>query len=136
MINEIVCGVLMVIGTIFMFIAALGVFRMPDFYLRMATSSKAATLGSACVLLALAFYFADLGTTTRALAAIVFLFMTTPISAHMLGRAAYCTGVPLWKGTVLDELKGRYDTVSHELAGIVPLEQPGRAEPPHQVEQS
>jgi len=33
----------------------------------------------------------------------------------MLARAAYLVGVPLWPGTVIDELEGRYDPESGEL---------------------
>jgi multicomponent Na+:H+ antiporter subunit G len=51
--------------------------------------------------------------------AILFLFITAPLGAHMLARAAYFDGVPLWKGTVIDELKDRYDRKAHALEGEI-----------------
>lgn len=107
--REIIGIILLLIGTIFMFISALGVVRMPDLYLRMSASTKSATIGVGTVLLAAAIYFNDLAIASRSIAVIFFLLLTAPIAAHMIGRAAYSTGVPLWEGSRYDELKGKYD---------------------------
>lgn len=115
--TEIIGIILLLIGTIFMFISALGLMRMPDLYLRMSASTKTSTIGVGTVLLAAAVYFNDLAIASRALAVIFFLLLTAPIAAHMIGRAAYSTGVPLWEGTRYDELKGKYDTNTQSLAG-------------------
>lgn len=101
--NHILAAILMTIGAVFMFLAGLGVLRMPDVYIRMSTTSKAATLGVTFILLAVAIDFNDFGVATRALAAIVFVLLTAPVAAHIIGRAAYLSGVPLWRGTVVDE---------------------------------
>lgn len=116
MLHEVFSGIFMFIGAFLILVAAIGVYRMPDIYMRLAASSKAATLGAVCVLIALAIHFFTVGIAARSFATILFLFLTAPIAAHMIGRAAYITGCPLWKGTVLDELKGRYDTKTHVLA--------------------
>jgi multicomponent Na+:H+ antiporter subunit G len=115
MINLVVAA-LVAIGTTFMLLAAVGVLRMPDVYMRLQVSTKGASLGAGCVLLAVPLFFGDLAIGVRALLIIVFIFLTTPISAHMLGRAAYLVGVPLWEGSVMDDLEGRYDRETHELA--------------------
>jgi multicomponent Na+:H+ antiporter subunit G len=100
--------VLMLLGAFFMVVAGIGIVRMPDLYLRMSCTSKAATLGAGCLLAAVIVEAADAGIALRALAAIVFLLLTAPVAAHMIGRAAYLIGVPLWEGTRVDELRGRY----------------------------
>jgi multicomponent Na+:H+ antiporter subunit G len=64
---------------------------------------------------AVAVHFHDWGITMRALAASVFFLLTAPVSAHLMGRASYFLGVPLWEGTVIDELRGRYDLRTHRL---------------------
>jgi multicomponent Na+:H+ antiporter subunit G len=115
MMNEIVTTVLLVIGATFLLLAGVGVLRMPDLFTRMQSATKASTLGAACMLLAVAVYFNDLGITTRAIAGIFFFFITAPVTAHMIGRASYFLGVPLWSGTVRDELHGRYDLSTHML---------------------
>ena len=113
---ELVSVILMLSGTLFMGVAAVGIVRMPDLFLRMSATTKAATLGVGFILLAAAVYFNDFGTTTRALATIIFLLITAPVAAHMIGRAAYFNGVPLWEGTFVDELQGRYNEQTHVLA--------------------
>lgn len=113
--GEMVTGLLMVVGAFFMVVAGLGVLRMPDLFLRMSASAKASTLGAGALLLAVAVHFGDVGVTSRAVATIVFLLLTTPIAAHMLGRAGYFVGVKLVETTVIDELAGQYDLRSHRL---------------------
>ncbi|MBW3613286.1 MAG: monovalent cation/H(+) antiporter subunit G [Chloroflexi bacterium] len=124
MINLLVAAVV-VTGTTFILLAAIGVVRMPDVYTRMQVSTKGASLGAGCVLLAVPVFFGDVAIGVRALLIIIFIFLTTPISAHMLARAAYIVGVPLWEGSVTDELRGRYDRVTGELAS--PDEEEGPA---------
>ena len=101
---EIMTSLLIVAGGFFALAAGLGVLRLPDVLIRMHASTKAGTLGCGLILVAVAVHFSEIGIVARALAAIVFLLLTAPVAAHMIGRAAYRTGVPLWKGTVIDEL--------------------------------
>jgi multicomponent Na+:H+ antiporter subunit G len=105
----------MIIGTVFMLLAGVGILRMPDLFLRMSATTKAATLGVSFFLLALAVYFGSLGTTSRALATIIFVLLTAPVAAHMIGRAAYLGDIPLCEETVVDDLSGRYDQGTHIL---------------------
>jgi multicomponent Na+:H+ antiporter subunit G len=117
MVRDLLVTALMIVGATLMLLAAVGVLRMPDVYSRMQSSTKASTLGVGCMLLAVAIAFADLAILTRAMLIVAFIFLTAPISAHMIGRAAYYVGVPLWEGTTIDELRGRYDHRTHALEG-------------------
>ena len=107
--------IFMLTGAFFMLLAGIGLVRMPDLFLRMSAATKASTLGAGFILLAGALYFEELGTTSRALATIVFIFLTAPVAAHRIGRAAYFDGVTLWPGTQRDDLSGHYDQRTHEL---------------------
>jgi len=115
--TEILTVILLIIGAAFILISALGVVRMPDLYLRMSSSTKTGTLGVGSVLLAAAIYFSELGIASRSIATLFFILLTAPVAAHMMGRAAYFNGVPLWKETRYDELKGHYDLKTHVLTG-------------------
>jgi multicomponent Na+:H+ antiporter subunit G len=101
--RDAITALLLLAGAFFCFVAALGVLRMPDTYIRMHASSKAGTLGCGLVLAAVAVHFGEIGVVSRATMAIVFLLLTAPAGAHMMGRAAYRTGVPLWERSVTDE---------------------------------
>ncbi len=100
-------------GSVFMLVAALGVYRLPDLLTRMHAATKAGTLGAGMMLLAVALVYQDIGLTTRVFATIVFLLLTAPVSAHAIGRAGYFSGVKV--STLLDELRDRYDERTHSL---------------------
>ena len=105
---SIIIAVIATLGTLFVLLAAVGILRMPDTYLRMAVTTKAATLGIGLILIAAAIYFYDFSTTTRVLAIILFILLTAPVGAHLIGKASYITGNKLWEGTLMDDLKGKY----------------------------
>lgn len=102
--SGVLTALLLIVGTLFMLIAAVGVVRMPDLFLRMSAAAKAATFGIVCVLGGAALHFGDPVIALRTLAIALFLYLTTPIATHMIGRAASADPhVRLWEGTVVDE---------------------------------
>jgi multicomponent Na+:H+ antiporter subunit G len=105
MIVEYVIAALILLGGFFCFVSGLGVLRLPDVLIRMHASTKAGTLGAGLILIAVALFFGDLTTTTRAVATMLFLLITAPVAAHMIGRAAFRAGVPLWNTSVEDRAK-------------------------------
>ncbi len=100
---------MIVIGSAFTFVAALGLIRLPDVYTRMHAASKAGTVGSGVVLIALGIEAGDTGTLTRALAGVAFFLLTAPISAHLLAKASYAVGYRLSELSVVDEMPKRGD---------------------------
>lgn len=103
-------------GGLFAFVAALGLVRMPDVFIRMHAATKAGTLGVGLIMAAVAIHFGELGVLVRALAGIAFLIITAPVAAHLIGRVAYRQGVPMWAGTVIDEWDGRSDRPAQGVA--------------------
>lgn len=91
-------GIVALLAGLFALVAALGVLRMPDLLLRMHASTKAGTLSCGLVMVSAALVFGDLSVAVRAAGVVVFLLLTAPVAAHMIGRAALRTGVPtrLW----------------------------------------
>ncbi len=109
-IGNILAGIFVVLGASFALIAAIGILRLPDFYTRIHAASKAGTVGSVLALLALAIVSNESAEVLRAIAAIVFFFLTAPISAHLLGRAAYTAGYRMWEGSVRNEMQELKET--------------------------
>ena len=95
MILETLVAALLVIGGVFTFIGSLGLARLPDFYTRLHGPTKATTLGAGALILASIIYFAILeaGLNSHELLIILFLFLTAPVSAHLLARAGLVRGV-------------------------------------------
>ena len=102
--NAIFASGLMIVGSLFCLVAAVGMLRLPDTLIRMHAATKAGTLGAGCILLAGAVVAAELGTPLKATAVIVFLLLTAPVAAHLIGRAAYHKGIALFDKAWIDEL--------------------------------
>ncbi len=121
----------MILGLGFLFIGALGLWRLPDLYNRMHAASKCMTLGVSGLLLATVIHLSSshlrpqpleeapaaaeeevayAGTTpmaavvTKGILLILFQFVAAPVGAHLLARAAYLDGVKMCEGTISDEL--------------------------------
>lgn len=107
--SSLLAAVFLLGGVAFMLVATIGLLRLPDLYTRMHAITKAGTLGTGLVLVGVAISFADLSVSTRAVTAILFVLFTAPVSAHMIGRASYLGGVPLWEGTLFDRWNGRFE---------------------------
>lgn len=115
MITDIFVGIFSLLGAIFVLLASIGLLRMPDSYLRISVTTKAATLGIGLLLIAAAIHFKDFSITTRVLAIILFMLLTAPVSGHLIGRTSYLSGVRLWKDSVMDDMKGKYHKATQEL---------------------
>lgn len=113
--TSVIIAILASLGAAFVLLAAIGILRMPDTYLRMAVTTKAATLGVGLLLVAAAMYFNDMSTTTRVLAIIVFILLTAPVGAHLIGRASYIIGIKLWDKSVMDDLEGKYKPTTRKV---------------------
>ncbi|HEY9098100.1 MAG TPA: Na+/H+ antiporter subunit G [Thiobacillus sp.] len=81
---------LILTGAIFTFIGSLGLARLQDFYTRLHGPTKATTLGVGCLLIASALYFSirSDGISLHEVLVSLFLFITAPVSAHLLAKAA------------------------------------------------
>jgi multicomponent Na+:H+ antiporter subunit G len=90
------------------------VIRLPDVFMRMHATTKAGTLGAGMILLSVAFVFGTVPVVARSIAIIVFIVLTAPVAAHLMGRSAYISRVPMWSRTFIDELRGKYDNQTVE----------------------
>lgn len=83
-------AILVLAGAVFTLIGSLGLARLQDFYTRLHGPTKATTLGVGSLLIASAVYFstqAD-GVSLHEILVTIFLFITAPVSAHLLAKAA------------------------------------------------
>ena len=102
-------GVVLVLGAVFTLLAAVGVVRLPDLYTRMHAASKAGAVGGGLILIAVAVLSQDAAVAIRAVVGVIFLLLTTPVSAHLLARASYLSGYKPCNETVVDELASNKD---------------------------
>ncbi len=103
-----VASLLAIGGAFFTFVAGLGTFRFPDLYMRMHAATKAGSLGLGLFLAAIAILHPDPHVVLKCVAIIGFIFLTSPVAAHLIGRAAYLHKTKLSERTRSDALAGKY----------------------------
>ncbi|MFA7664869.1 MAG: monovalent cation/H(+) antiporter subunit G [Burkholderiaceae bacterium] len=122
--NQWIGAVLLLGGSLVCLLAAIGVLRLPDFFMRMHAATKAGVAGAGLVLLGVAACDGSMVTWAKAVLAVLFLLVTTPVAGHLIGRAGYVSGVALWRGTSKDALHGILARA--DVAGNCPGETSGR----------
>lgn len=91
------------LGTFFCMVSVIGILRLPDVFLRLHAASKASTLGLIFLCLATALNFQEPHAIAKSLIVVAFVFLTAPVSGHLIARAAKRRKNPLTKATVTDE---------------------------------
>lgn len=100
---EWIASVLLVSGAFFCLVAGIGVLRFKDTFQRMHASSKTASLGLALCCLGVMMVAETWQNVAESLFVFLFMILTAPIGAHLIGRAAFHTRVKVAPGTRYDE---------------------------------
>jgi multicomponent K+:H+ antiporter subunit G len=88
-ITELLAAALLLAASFFMLVGAIGLVRLPDFFMRLHAPTKASTLGVGGILLASMIVSAAQGRIGFAeLLIALFIFVTAPVSANLMGQAA------------------------------------------------
>ena len=77
----------------------LGILRMPDIYMRIHAATKAGTVGIGLVLFAVALFFQETAVTSRAIGIMLFIILTTPAAAHVLGKIIMNSPYAMWRNS-------------------------------------
>lgn len=109
LIVEIISSFFILAGVTFIVLSSIGLLRLPDFYIRISVITKAITLGITLILLGIGIYFNDLVISSKVLTIISFMVITSPVSAHIIARAAIKKKVPFWKKTILKDFQPYLD---------------------------
>ena len=110
--TELIASLVILLGSLFLLLAALGVVRMPDSYNRIQTGTKATTLGLILVLIGIGIYHP--GWVLKLILLIYFVLISNPASSHALARAAHRLGVFKTDATVVDDLEAYESALKQE----------------------
>lgn len=94
---------LLLLGSLFCLLAAVGVLRFPDVYTRLHAAAKAGPLGAGLVLFGAGVGTGNIVVVVKCALGLVFLGLVGPVSAHLLARAAYRTATPAVNTVSIDE---------------------------------
>jgi multicomponent Na+:H+ antiporter subunit G len=101
---DVISAILLLSGVALAVLAGLGLHRFPDVFARMHSATKPATLGVVLILGGAALRMNEAGDVAKLLLVLALQFITAPVAAHMIGRAAYRAGTELSPETSIDEL--------------------------------
>lgn len=104
--DDVLASVFILTGVALCILGGVGLNRFPDVFARMHAATKPVTLGLALIALGAAWLEPSIPATVKLLLAAGLQFITAPVAAHMIGRAAYRAGVPMSLQTQVDELAG------------------------------
>ncbi|PSW18173.1 Na+/H+ antiporter subunit G [Photobacterium sanctipauli] len=102
---DILISLLLLLGTFFTLVASLGILRLPDLYTRMHAATKAGTVGICFLLLSVAFSMPEVTVISRVIGTILFIFITAPVAAHLLGKAMQHKGYKMWRNKKANNLE-------------------------------
>jgi multicomponent K+:H+ antiporter subunit G len=119
LIIEILLSALIVIGAAFTCLGSFGLLRLRDFYSRLHTPTKATTLGVGSLLIASAIFFSwqEPGLSLHEILVAIFLFITAPVGAHLMAKAALHLRVRGQSGLPPDEILDGRDNGSPSESG-------------------
>jgi multicomponent Na+:H+ antiporter subunit G len=103
MLSELITSALLLAGTAFIVVGAIGVFRLPDVLCRGHAAAKALTLGIFLMLLALWADLRDTQSGLKVMLTIFFQVVTIPIASHLVGLLALKKNLPRWKHRPMDD---------------------------------
>ncbi|MGN6239784.1 MAG: monovalent cation/H(+) antiporter subunit G [Cellulosimicrobium cellulans] len=114
---DVVSAVFLLSGAFLAFAAGVGVVRFPDLLARMHAATKPQVLGLILVLAGLSLRLRSWGAVATLFLVVIFQLLTSPVAAHMVGRAGYRTGKVRTDLLVVDELTRDQDAAEREDSG-------------------
>lgn len=107
-IREVIAAILVAGGVFFFVVSVIGIIRLPDIYMRVHATAKGDTLGLGLALLGAMVHLGLTFTSLKLLLIIVFIWITSPTAAHLIGKSAYRTGVEAACGDIpVKDISGR-----------------------------
>jgi multicomponent Na+:H+ antiporter subunit G len=114
LVADVLAAIFLLCGAFLAFAAGVGVVRFPDLLARMHAATKPQVLGLILVLIALALRIRSWSAVGMLVLVVIFQLMTSPVAAHMVGRAGYRTGKVRPDLLVLDDLTADQEAANRE----------------------
>lgn len=104
--TEILSGLFVLLGAFLMLISAIGILRLPDFYSRLSAVTKNSTIGVVFIIVGAIIYFNNIEVLMKGAGIVLFIALTSPTSAFVIGKAAVHVKVPFWGKTDKSDFEG------------------------------
>lgn len=127
---DILTAISLILGAFLSLAAGVGLIRFPDAIARMHATTKPQILGLTFILLGIALQERRVPTILLLMTLLAFQMVTAPVSAHMIGRAGYRTGIIAEGSLLVDELGEAIERVQAERGDV---EDPGEVGEDHRA---
>jgi len=124
-----IIAILIITGSLFMLVAALGIVKLQDVYMRMHAITKASSLSIVLFLLAVIVHIPTLSVILGSVAVMLFIIATAPIASHMIARVSQIIGIPMAAGAVMNAIE---EDNLYETATESDDESPLKKDPPEE----
>ena len=98
----------LIAGALFILISSIGILRLPDLFMRMHATTKTNSIGIALILIVTMMAFPQVTNVLKGLMIIIFIYLTSPLGAHMIGKAGLIANVKKWKGNIRDDFTKKF----------------------------
>lgn len=95
--------IFLILGALFILISAIGILRLPDLFMRMHATTKTNSMGITLLLGATMMAFPQLTIILKSLLVLVFIYLTTPLGSHMIGKAGLIRKTKKWHKHIRDD---------------------------------
>lgn len=121
LVADVVAALCILVGGLLTFAAGVGLLRFPDLLARLHTATKPQSLGLILALIGLALRIRDVGSVWILILVVLFQMLTSPVAAHMVGRAGYRTGKVRREFLVVDEMTEDLEAARRTMGESEPL---------------
>lgn len=88
---------LLLLSWLYIVFGVIGIFRFPNLYAKLLTSSKIDTVATITILFALILHAGWNGYAAKLIILLIFILCTSPVSNHIIARSAYLNGIKVKK---------------------------------------
>lgn len=87
--DKLIISILILLGSFFIFVSAVGILRFKDLYGRLHATTKATSFGLLLLLIGVSLYFNQTHVYIKALLIIIFIYLTAPLAAHSIAKSFF-----------------------------------------------
>ena len=85
--NSLIVSIILLTGSVFILISAIGLVRFKDLFSRMHATTKATSFGILLLLIGIIIFFGSWTVSIKSVLVIIFIYITAPLAAHAIAKS-------------------------------------------------
>jgi len=92
---------ILMLGWFYLVFGVIGIYRFPDLYSRLLTSSKIDTVAVLTIVIGLIIKIGFKKPVIKLILILIFILLTNPVTNHVIARSAYKSGIPIKRNDIV-----------------------------------